>query len=253
MITSLLIKLHEGSPLTQEEQELVYKTTGNHNVSVAEAVALYLWSSESQPIQEQLKYGNTYQYVSNVLDALAMQMYYLTPDGDEIRFVIESLQNVCYADKSLAELYEYGRRIAPNAKMAVSICAAIRKIHIAVNATSTIQKLCSAIQKNSTDKPLTVYRALKRPVDSREVISRGLMSASRSEETSFAKYEEYQTVLKVHIPAGTPCVNVEPFSVYDTVEAELLFPPNVIRITEQENRGDRMYLTGIMEILDEFS
>ena len=252
MITALT-KLHEGQSLTQAEQELVYKTTGNHNVSVAEAVALYVWSSESQSLQEQMKCGNTYQYVSNVLDALAVQLYYYTPDGEEIRFVIESLQNICYADKSLAELYEYGRRISPSTKIAVSICAAIRKIHIAVNANSTIQKLCSAIQKNHTDKPLTVYRALKRTVDSREVISRGLMSASRSEEASFAKYEDYKTVLKIHVPTGTPCVNVEPFSMYDSVEAELLFPPNVIRITEREEKDNRVYLTGTMEILDEFS
>lgn len=251
-IAPLLIKMHEDEALTKAELELVHKTIAQHNVSIHEALALYIWSSCSTPLQEQLKCGNTYNYVTHVSNQLASQLWCLASDGEEVRCVLEALQNVCYADKTIAELYAFGKQIAPNKHMQTPILSAMRNIHIAVNANTIIAKLRTAIQKNSNSTPLTVYRAMKEPVEGNEIITRGLMSTSLTEEASFAKYDEYKTVLKIHVPPGVQCVDVAPFSVYDVVESEVLFPPNVIRITEREVKADKVYLTGILEILDDF-
>lgn len=248
MTAPLLIKYHEGEHLTPAEWQVVQQVLAQCNVSINEAVALNIWSSDPKPLQEQLKQGNTYRYVSQTLDALATQLWYKTPDGEEVRHVLETLQNICYKDKSLAELYEVGRRLAMPG-MTTLILSAMRKIHIAVNAENIIAHIYSAMYKNPIQDDIIVYRTIQEKAVGTSVTNCGFVSTSRTKEASFIKYPGYNTLFELTIPQSTHCIDITPFSNYDTVESEVLLPPNVITVTEQHTNGYATYIKGtVLEI-----
>lgn len=252
MIASLLIKLHEGEKLSSQEQELVHKTLQEKNVSLHEAVALNLWSSNAPAIQEQLLCGNTYNYVSRTLETLANQLWHLTPDGEEVRYVLEALQNICYANTTLSELYEKGRSIALPG-MTTSVLSAMRKIHIAVNAEDIAALIYAAMHKHPLKEEITVYRAIQGKVIGPSVMNRGFVSTSLTKKDSFIKYPGYNVLFELKVPAETHCIDIVPFSNYDTVENEILLPPNIIEIQEQTTDGHNIYVKGMVHEIKEFA
>lgn len=249
MIAPLLIKYYEGEELAPTEQQTVYKTLEQYNISMNEAVALNIWSSDPEPLQEQLKLGNTSCYISKTLDALAVQLWDKTPDGEEIRYILEALQDIDYKNKSLSELYKKGRRLALPG-MTVHILSAIRKIHIASNAQNIIAHIYNAMYKNPLKDNITVYRAIQGAPVCSSFINHGFVSTSLTKEASFIKYPGYNTLLELTIPQGTHCINIIPFSNYDTVESEVLLPPNAIAITEQHTNGYAVYAKGIVHEIE---
>ena len=252
MIAPLLIKYYEGEQLTPAEWNVLQHALMQYNVSLHEAVALNLWSSDPEPLQEQIKQGNTHHYVSQTLDNLAMQLWYKTPDGEEVRYILEALQNICYKDKTLAELYKEGRRLALPG-MTTSILSAIRKIHIAVNADNITANIYEAMHKNPTKEGITVYRAIQGKVIGPSITNCGFVSTSKTKEASFIKYPGYNVLFELKVPQNTHCIDMAPFSNYDKVESEILLPPNVIEITEQKTDGYNIYAKGIVHEIEDFS
>jgi hypothetical protein len=236
-IAPLLIKIHECETLTEKEQVQLNTTLAKHNIDWAEALALNLWSSNAPAIQEYILKGHTYHYASHVFETLANELWYLTPDGEEVRYVLEALQNICYAGVQLPELYEQGRKIALPG-METPVLSAMRKMQIAANAQELAGLVYKAVHRNTLSAEKVVYRAIKSEVIGPSMLNRGFVSTSATKEASFAKYPGYNTLFELTLPEGLPCIDITPFSNYDTVESEILLPPCVFTFTEKHTEGD---------------
>ena len=263
-----LRKLSEGEKLSSLEEKKVLATTARHNVTVDEAVALYLWSVSSVSIQYSIT-KNTDTYISGVLRTLEQQLtqkVLLQKEKETLLALVRSmvpamkrncLKSKCYKEslikhsKHLQSFYEAGR-IATSKKeeVRVSVLSAIRKINIATSAALIIPLIHSAIKKHVNDEPLTVYRAMKQETGTgTRLENHGFMSASKTKESSFAKYDTYKFIMEIHVPKNTPCMDISEFSAYDNVEQEILFLSNIICLSDKKSQDGRIYATGQLRSL----
>lgn len=252
IIAPLLVKIYEGDQLSHTEQNAVQQTLVAHNVSLYEAVSLNIWSDNSHVIQEQIRHGNTHRYVSHTLDTLANQLCHKKHNDADIKSVLDALQDMCYQNQALPELYAIGRKIAVPGSTA-SVLSAIRKIHIAIHAKAIAAHIYKAIQKNSLLHDIIVYRAIHGHTIVPSVVNYGFVSTALTKETSFIKYPGYNMLFELKVPAGMHCIDVTPFSNYDIVESEILLPPNVIEITDSYTNGVYTQLNGIVHEIEEFA
>lgn len=262
-----LQKLSEGEKLSSSEEKKVLAMTARHNVTVDEAVALFLWSVSSPPIQYSIT-NNTDTYISGVLRTLEQQLtqkVLLQKEKEALLGLVRSmiptmkrncLKSKCYKEslikhsKHLQTFYEAGRIATAQRKdVRVSVLSAIRKINIATSATLIVPLIHSAIKKHKNDEPLTVYRAMKQETDGTHLENKGFMSASKTKESSFAKYDTYKFVMEIHVPKNTPCMDISEFSAYDNVEKEILFLSNIICLSDKKSQEGRIYATGQLRSL----
>lgn len=261
-----LRKLSEGEKLSFLEEKKVLAMTARHNITVDEAVALYLWSENSAPIQYAVS-NNTDTYISGVLRTLEQQLtqkVLLQKERESLLSLVRSmvpamkrnyLKSKCYKEslikhsKHLQAFYEAGRiATAQRKEVRVSVLSAIRKINIATSAALIIPLIHSALKKHANDEPLTVYRAMKQETGN-HLEHRGFMSASKTKEDSFAKYDTYKFVMEIHVPKNTPCMDISDFSAYDNAEKEILFLSNIICLSDKKTQDGRIYATGQLRSL----
>jgi hypothetical protein len=82
------------------------------------------------------------------------------------------------------------------------------------------------LNKSTTNKSFTVYRAIK--VDKQTKIQdilnteKEIISTSYSMDTSFAKYDDYNIILKYNVAKGVRAIDISPFSDYGSTENEVL-------------------------------
>lgn len=252
----ILRKLSEGEKLTPTEEQKILDITAQHNITIDEAVALYLWSTSSAAIQ------HPNDYMHSVMQNLETQLNQVAPQNvthilaSMQEIILQMRQNVSQSEelslmehsKGLQTLYESARTVTDR-KSRVSVLSAILQLYIALSAPVIIQLMRNAIERNRTDKPLIVYRAMKYPIESDEIVSNGFMSTSKTLEDSFAKYASYQFVLTVYIPVNTPCLDITPLSVYGDTENEILFLPNTIEVLERKICNNRIYATGRLRMI----
>lgn len=262
-----LRKLSEGERLSSLEEKKVLAMTARHNITVDEAVALYLWSANSAPIQYAVS-NNTDTYISGVLRTLEQQLnqkVLLQKERESLLGLVRSmvpamkrncLKSRCYKEslikhsKHLQAFYEAGRiATAQRKEVRVSVLSAIQKISVATSATLIIPLIHSALKKHANDEPLTVYRAMKQEGTGDRLETHGFMSASKTQEDSFAKYDTYKFVMEIHVPKNTPCMDISDFSAYDNAEKEILFLSNIICLSDKKTQDGRIYATGQLRSL----
>lgn len=262
-----LQKLSEGEKLSSLEEKRVLAMTARHNITVDEAVALYLWSVSSPSIQCSVS-NNTDTYISGVLRTLEQELtqkVLLQKEKETLLALVRSmvpamkrncLKSKCYKKslikhlKHLRAFYEAGRIATSKRKeVRVSVLSAIRKINIATSATLIVPLIHSAIKKHVNDEPLTVYRAMKQDTGHGCLETHGFMSTSKTKEDSFAKYDSYKFVMEIHVPKNTPCMDISEISAYDNVEKEILFLSNIISLSDKKIQDGRIYATGQLRSL----
>ena len=103
----------------------------------------------------------------------------------------------------------------------------------------TINSLDDALSKSYINESVKVYRALKGvPEESltnmvgKSFNNKGYTSTTPVYESSFAKYDEYNTVIEMNIPKGTQGIDITRFSDYDSVENEILLNDNDLTVFE---------------------
>lgn len=241
-VATILFRMYEGDVTDSDEKKKVQETLDNHNVELAEAVALTLWSHDSTPIVQYARDKKTSYYVQQELESLQQRLVKKGMPNNKASEVCSELR-FCDCSRPLMEVY--AEQAAPYDKdFRLPICATILNLHIAANAPTILNLLNSALAKHILDSDLTVYRAVKHEPVTSLVEAFWPTSTSKTEDASFAKYEQYPTVYKMHVPAGTPCMDISDFSLYDNVEQEMLLGAHQMIPTHAYNRNGKTYIEG---------
>lgn len=241
-VAAILLRMYEGDVTGPKEKAAVKQALDKHNVELPEAVALTLWSHDSTPIVQYARDKKTSYYVQQELESLHKRLVKKGMSNDKAYEVCSELR-FCDCSRPLMEVYT--EQAAPYDKQfRLSICATILNLHIAANAPTILNLLNSALAKHILDSDLTVYRAVKHEPVTSLVEAFWPTSTSKTEDASFAKYEQYPTVYKMHVPAGTPCMDISDFSLYDNVEQEMLLGAHQMIPTHAYNRNGKTYIEG---------
>lgn len=241
-VAAILLRMYEGDVTDPQEKDAVKQACDKHNVDPAEAVALTLWAHDSTPIVQYARDKTTRYYVQQELESLQQRLVEKGMSNGKAFDVCSNLQ-FCDCSRPLMEVY--AEQAAPCDKdFRLPICATILNLHIAANAPTILDLLNSALEKHRLDSDLTVYRAVKHEPVTSLVEACWPTSTSKTEEASFAKYEQYPTVYKMHVPAGTPCMDISDFSHYDDAEQEMLLGAHQMIPTQAYNRNGKTYIEG---------
>jgi len=140
-------------------------------------------------------------------------------------------QNFAEAKEFFAE-HEIPKSALPTINTAIKETDTVRR------AESIVSEIDDALSKSTLSESIDLYRAIKLPradasnvLDTLVVDNPGYTSTSPEYESSFAKYEDYNVVLKMHAPEGTHGIALEPFSDYDSVEKEVLLGANRLEVS----------------------
>ena len=123
-----------------------------------------------------------------------------------------------------------------------SIFNAIKNIDSLNHIDETINNLDDAILKSYMNESVKVYRALKGVPEEnltnmvgKNLNNKGYTSTTPVYDSSFAKYDEYNTVIEMNIPKGTQGIDIRRFSAYD-VENEILLNENYLTVFDVKKR-----------------
>lgn len=128
-----------------------------------------------------------------------------------------------------------------------SINKSVKDMNSYYHIDETIEQLDDGLSKAQLPCSMKLYRAVKvkEGIDPSDWVgqgkeNKGYTSTSPLYDASFAKYDEYETVMELYVPKGTRGIYVVPFSDYDNVEQEVLLNPNDVYFTEiQKNVTDK--------------
>ncbi len=249
IIAPLLIKAHEGEELTCKELGTVNQVLDKHNVNLEEAIALNLWTDTPEPIQEYLRTGNTHHYCRKELDYLAEKLRARYCCEADVQYIVNHVGNIRYAYRELKECYQNALPLCTDSTK-VPILSTVKNLHTAVNAIDFIGEICDAMRKNPLKEKITVYRAIHGKFIGPSITNEGFVSTSLTKDASFTKYPGYQTLFELTLPDGLHCINVIPFSNYDTEEQEILLPPNVFIITDCKDYGTYVHVRATVAELE---
>ncbi len=114
-----------------------------------------------------------------------------------------------------------------------SINTAIKCMNSLNHIDETLYQLDDALSKARIPSAIKVYRAIKIKGDMdldtlnhKYSNNRGYISTSPLYDSSFAKYDDYNTVIEILVPSGSKGIYIMPLSDYDTAEQEILFGPS---------------------------
>lgn len=109
-----------------------------------------------------------------------------------------------------------------------SINKAVKDLNSLFHIEETISTLKNVLLSSEIQENLVVFRGLKGDAGNPEKFMKnhkikGIVSSSMYYESSFAKYPEYKTVIKLIVPKGTKGIVLAPFSDYEQENEVLLY------------------------------
>lgn len=122
-----------------------------------------------------------------------------------------------------------------------SICTAVKGMDSLEHIDSTLADLDEGLSKSRLPQSMKLYRAIKtngkmKPEDyiGKSMSNKGYTSTSPLYNSSFAKYDDYDTVMEIYAPKGTQGSYMTQLSDYDNVEQEVLLNPNDIYVVDAQ-------------------
>ena len=140
-----------------------------------------------------------------------------------------------------------------------SICTAVKGMDSLEHIDSTIASLDDGLSKSRLPQSMKLYRAIKTNGEinpenyiGKSMSNKGYTSTSPLYESSFAKYDDYDTVMEIYAPKGTQGSYITQLSDYDNVEQEVLLNPNDIYVMDakkgviDQNGNSKTVLRGLL-------
>ena len=140
-----------------------------------------------------------------------------------------------------------------------SICTAVKSMDSLEHIDSTLASLDDGLSKSRLPQSMKLYRAIKtngkiNPEDyiGKSMNNKGYTSTSPLYNSSFAKYDDYDTVLEIYAPKGTQGLYMTLLSDYDNAEQEVLLSPNDMYVIDaqkgvvDENEKTKTVLKGLL-------
>lgn len=122
-----------------------------------------------------------------------------------------------------------------------SICTAVKDMNSLEHIDSTLASLDDALSKARLPQSMKLYRAIRTNGDiqpesyvGKSMSNKSYTSTSPLYKSSFAKYDDYDTVIEIYAPKGTQGSYITQLSDYDSTEQEVLLNPNDIYIIDAQ-------------------
>ena len=140
-----------------------------------------------------------------------------------------------------------------------SICTAVKDMDSLEHIDSTLSNLDEGLSKARLSNSMKLYRAIKTDGNinpesyiGKSISNKGYTSTSPLYQSSFAKYDDYDTVMEIYAPKGTQGTYITQLSDYDSAEQEVLLNPNDIYVIDaqkgvvDQNGKTKTVLKGIL-------
>lgn len=122
-----------------------------------------------------------------------------------------------------------------------SICTAVKDMDSLEHIDSTLSNLDEGLSKARLPNSMKLYRAIKtygninpESYIGKSISNKGYTSTSPLYQSSFAKYDDYDTVMEIYAPKGTQGTYITQLSDYDSAEQEVLLNPNDIYVIDAQ-------------------
>lgn len=122
-----------------------------------------------------------------------------------------------------------------------SICTAVKGMDSLQHIDSTLTNLDDGLSKARLPQSIKLYRAIKTNGEinpenyvGKSMSNNGYTSTSPLYESSFAKYDDYDTVMEIYAPKGTQGCYMTQLSDYDSAEQEVLLNSNDIYVVNAQ-------------------
>lgn len=140
---------------------------------------------------------------------------------------------------------EYMEQIGVHPKARVSVRSAMQSMDRCAHIDETISSLDEGLGRINLPKSMKLYRAVKSnylekalpegedltSLVGKTVSNNGQTSTSPLYDSSFAKYDDYDTVFEIYVPQGSRGSYITELSAYDNSEQEVLLNPSDLYIT----------------------
>lgn len=122
-----------------------------------------------------------------------------------------------------------------------SVCTAVKGMDSLEHIDTTLANLDEGLSKSRLPQSMKLYRAIKtngeiNPEDyiGKSMSNKGYTSTSPLYDSSFAKYDDYDTVMEIYAPKGTQGSYITQLSDYENTEQEVLLNPNDIYVVDAQ-------------------
>ena len=213
------------------------------NLTVENAIAINQYSNGSNMILSVKRGSASRENIKQgIIDDLTSKLQERGIDEKVISEIQKSIQGFDY-QRPLHENYYILRSIfsenhIPN-NCYPTINTAIKNLNSFQHIDETIEQLDAGLSKARIPQSMKLYRAVKSKsttnlseLSSKVGENKGYTSTSTIYDSSFAKYDEYDTVMELYVPKGTKGAYITPFSDYDSTEQEVLLDSNDVFFTD---------------------
>lgn len=236
----------------KENVDFLIESLNKTNTSIDELVA-YARYSNSYRIMSGIKRGELPEQEQKKVKAAFYkrmnQQGFKNEVIDEIDKKINSLTGPLH--DQIEELNNYLDDMSIMYKYKLGIKSYLMDVHLIKNINTLLKAMDEGLSK-PIDESIIVYRAMKYDsFEKRDIKISSLLGKNLSEigytstspfyDTSFAKYEDYDIVFEIKVPAGTEGKFISQFSYYGDTESEFLLNPNNLYITDINNRYTDRY------------
>lgn len=250
--------------IRQSEIQAFLQYIDNAGLTVDNAKALNMYSYNSETIlaiKNDTK--SAYEIESDIRASAAElleQRGLTTPQINKALGFVEDVDYNRPLHQNYAEAKEFFTEHEIPKSALPTINTAIKETDTVRRAEDIVSEIDDALSKSRLSESTDLYRAIRLPgADSSNVLETlvvdnpGYTSTSPEYESSFAKYDDYNVVLKMHAPEGIHGIALEPFSDYDSVEKEVLLGANKLEVSSvsdvvNDNGNDKVLIEG--EVID---
>lgn len=218
------------------------------NLTVDGAKSIYQYSVDSNMILG-VKRGVTKDTIKDqIIQNLENSLQTRGMSQSDIETMKQFIKNADYKEtlhSNYDRVNEYMEQIGIQQNARVSVRSAMQSMDICAHIDETISSLDEGLGRTNLPKSMKLYRAVKSSylekalpesadlssLIGKTVSNNGQTSTSPLYDSSFAKYDDYDTVFEIYAPEGSRGSYITELSAYDNVEQEVLLNPNDLYIT----------------------
>lgn len=227
--------------ISQSEIQGFMDTINSYNISVENAKAINQYSNGSNMILSVKRETISRAELQNgIMQDLSTKLQERGMSQSQISEISNVIQQLDY-DKPVHNNYDIINSHMQEMNLprgcSPSVCKAVKDMNSFEHIDETISSLDEGLSRARLPQSMKLYRAIKTngQVDMQSYVgksmnNKGYTSTSPLYDSSFAKYDEYDTVMEIYAPKGTQGAYITQLSDYDSVEQEVLLNPNDIYV-----------------------
>lgn len=234
-----------------------------NNLSIENAKAINQYSNGSNMILSMKRGWTDRSQIQNVIKTdMADKLKARALSQEQIKGIEDYIQSLDFS-KPVHENYEMISQYIKQSNIPhncyPSICTAVKDMDSLEHIDSTLSNLDEGLSKARLSNSMKLYRAIKTDGNinpesyiGKSISNKGYTSTSPLYQSSFAKYDDYDTVMEIYAPKGTQGTYITQLSDYDSAEQEILLNPNDIYVIDaqkgvvDQNGKTKTVLKGIL-------